>query len=194
MSEVLLYPQGPGVRGRFPRRTNARLCRIRRYHPGALFFSFWFTTPTFFWKVISLIFYHRPTQLPTTKQGLVRLCPHTLSLFVTPFLLPVFLSHTRLSLSLTHTRITLSFHQTRAFHGRTMQSTNSASPHTVHSPRSMVHPPPTQVWDAATGALFRTIHTGPSVYSVAFGRDWARDEKCVAFAMGQQARTLNPEP
>jgi len=45
-----------------------------------------------------------------------------------------------------------------------------------------------KAWRIASRALLRTVQLGPGVYSVAFGRDAARDDKCAAFAMGQHAR------
>jgi WD40 repeat protein len=45
-----------------------------------------------------------------------------------------------------------------------------------------------KVWDSSTGALLRTIEMGHAAHSVAWGRDWLLDEKCVAFAMGQHPR------
>ena len=45
-----------------------------------------------------------------------------------------------------------------------------------------------RVWDSSTGALLRTIHVGNDVDSVAWSRDWERDEKCVAFALGLHPR------
>jgi WD40 repeat protein len=45
-----------------------------------------------------------------------------------------------------------------------------------------------KVWDSSTGALLQTINVGSSMSSVAWERDWVRDEKCVAFTMGHHPR------
>ncbi|KAJ1483670.1 WD40-repeat-containing domain protein [Baffinella frigidus] len=45
-----------------------------------------------------------------------------------------------------------------------------------------------KVWDAKSGSLRRTLVMGAEVVCVAFGRDFVRDERCVAFAMGLDDR------
>ena len=44
------------------------------------------------------------------------------------------------------------------------------------------------VWDSSTGDLLRTIELGAAICTVSWGRDWVRDETCVAFAMGHHPR------
>ena len=44
------------------------------------------------------------------------------------------------------------------------------------------------MWDSSTGALLRTIHVGNDVDSVVWLRDWERDAKCEAFALGMHLR------
>ena len=43
-------------------------------------------------------------------------------------------------------------------------------------------------WNVATGELMWTLETADIVWSVAFGRDWERDQRCVAFSMGHHER------
>jgi len=43
-------------------------------------------------------------------------------------------------------------------------------------------------WDVATGELIWEMADCGTVWSVAFGRDWQRDQRCVAFAMGHHER------
>ena len=46
-----------------------------------------------------------------------------------------------------------------------------------------------RVWDPSTGALLWNVNVeAASASSVAWGRDWVRDEKCVSFAMGHSPR------
>ena len=45
-----------------------------------------------------------------------------------------------------------------------------------------------KVWDSSTGALLFSLNAGSPVISLTSGRDWVRDEKCVAFAMGHTPR------
>ena len=43
-------------------------------------------------------------------------------------------------------------------------------------------------WNVATGELLWTLEGADIVWSVAFGRDWARDQRWVAFSMGHHER------
>ena len=43
-------------------------------------------------------------------------------------------------------------------------------------------------WDVSTGKLVWQMNDCDTVWSVAFGRDWERDQRCVAFAMGLHER------
>ncbi|KAJ1484709.1 hypothetical protein T484DRAFT_1893850 [Baffinella frigidus] len=45
-----------------------------------------------------------------------------------------------------------------------------------------------RVWDVASGELLGERMMGSVVYSVNVGRDWVRDEKCLAATMGAHPR------
>ena len=44
------------------------------------------------------------------------------------------------------------------------------------------------MWDASTGKRLRTIKLHEPLHSLVWGRDWLREAKCVAMAMGRHPR------